>query len=298
MAGLVALWSFWTPPFQAKHRQRWVDDNFHLLSWVLSVQCAAKHFSDLRLVTDSDGARLLADGLGLPFTMVDTSLDRLDHRWQDWWVLGKLRAYSAQDCPFVHIDSDVYLWKALPDSVARADIIVQNPEPAPLTDTTFYKPSRIAESFRSAQSSLPSFIADYMRHSGEVAYNTGIFGGSALDVIHRYSSAAEALATSGEHEAAWRLLPDPFESSVYLEQYVLAAMCAEIGRQRGAGLDIGCLFSSQQEAHNEASAVRLGFTHIIAGAKSSRILKQLVADRVRADYPHLYETARHLALPE
>lgn len=297
MTGLVATWSFWTPPFRARHRHRWVDDQFHLLSWVLSVQCAAKHYAELRLVTDSDGARLLVDGLGLPFTTVDTSLDRLDFCWHAWWVLGKLRAYRSQDRPFVHLDSDVYLWKPLPASVARADIIVQNPEPAPLTDSTFYKPSRIAEAFHTAGCSLPAFITNYMQ-GGSIAYNTGIFGGSALDAIRRYASAAEALATAGGNAAAWRLLPDPFESSVYVEQYVLAAMCAEIGRQRGKALDIGCLFSSQQEAHHEATAARLGFTHLIAGAKSSRILKRLVAERVLADYPQFYETAHHLVWPE
>jgi hypothetical protein len=265
---------------------------------VLSVQCAANHFQDLRLITDSAGARLLAERLELPFTAVSTALDRLDHRRQEWWVLGKLRAYQAQDRPFVHIDSDVYLWRSLPNAVREADIIVQNPEPAPQNDTTFYKPTRIAHAFQSTNCELPGFIRGYMERGGNTAFNTGIFGGSALDIIAYYASAAEALVTNPGNAAAWRLLGDPFENSVYVEQYVLAAACAEIGRQRSARLDIGSLFSSPDEAHQEVAAVRVGYTHLIATAKSSRILKDLVANRVRTDYPTLYERACSLTAPD
>jgi hypothetical protein len=55
------------------HRSRWLDDEFHQVSWALSVTCAAEHFDELLLVTDSEGACQLADQLERPFTSVSPS---------------------------------------------------------------------------------------------------------------------------------------------------------------------------------------------------------------------------------
>jgi hypothetical protein len=291
---LSAVWSFWTPPFEKRHRERWLDEQFHLLSWALSFHCAAAHFSDRRLVTDSAGARLLVDKLGLPFTSVSISLDRIDNAWQDWWVLGKLRAYREQDRPFIHLDSDVYLWNDLPGHLESADIITQNPEPAPLTDVTYYKPTRIAWTLRATGGFLPPFIERYMAGGGDMAFCTGIFGGSALSLIRRYAAEAELLVTNPANAASWRLLDDPFTHSVYVEQYVLAAICAE----KHPGMnppDVRHLFPSREDAFNEAEASRVGFTHLIASAKGSPILKQLVAARMQLECPVLYDRACRLA---
>jgi hypothetical protein len=104
----------------------------HLLSWVLSVCEAVRHYPDTCLVTDTEGARLLVDSLGLPFRHVDLRLDALHPACDDeWWVLGKLTAYAAQTAPFIHLDNDVVLWNALPSAVTAAPVFAQNPENVP-----------------------------------------------------------------------------------------------------------------------------------------------------------------------
>jgi hypothetical protein len=79
------------------------------------------------LVTDDAGARMLVDGLGLQFTRVSTELNALAKHDPDWWNLGKIHAYHLQMEPFVHIDSDVFLWKRLPPRLEHADVFAQNP---------------------------------------------------------------------------------------------------------------------------------------------------------------------------
>jgi hypothetical protein len=76
---------------------------------VLSWQTASQHYPNTCLITDSDGAKILVDQLGLQFASVSTVLDDLANEDPAWWSLGKLYAYSLQQEPFVHIDSDVYL---------------------------------------------------------------------------------------------------------------------------------------------------------------------------------------------
>src|SRR5690349_4701476 len=112
-----AVWSFWTKPFRAYHRHLWTSPLHHLLAWVLSVETARAHYPRTALFTDEEGARLLIDGLKLEFTTVSTELARLQGESPDWWTLGKLWTYRAQSEPFIHIDSDVFLWKRLPPAL-------------------------------------------------------------------------------------------------------------------------------------------------------------------------------------
>jgi len=77
---------------------------------------------------DDEGARILIDGLGLDFLHVSRELNILDKYDPAWPALGKLFAYKLQTAPFVHIDSDVFLWKPLPPEVTSAPVCAQNPE--------------------------------------------------------------------------------------------------------------------------------------------------------------------------
>ena len=72
-----AVWSFWTKPFAGCHGNGWLTSRHHLLSWVLSFEAARKHYPRTALVTDSEGAELLAGKLGLEFTFISTALDGL-----------------------------------------------------------------------------------------------------------------------------------------------------------------------------------------------------------------------------
>jgi hypothetical protein len=291
---LEAVWSFWSPPFAQFHRGRWLDDEFHMLSWVLSVTTVYRHFPKCVLVTDSPGAKLLVDQLQLPFSEVSTSLDRLDPSLRGWWVLGKLRAFQERGQPFIHFDSDVYLWKQLPTDLRRADVLMQNPEPAPVDDMTYYKPTRIARAFDRNGGSLPGFVTSYMESGGGVAFCMGIFGGSALPVIHRYATEAEHLVCNPANAAAWRELNDPLAHSVFVEQYLLAALLSEERRERNRSLNLAHLFASQADAFLDEVAKRAGYTHLIGEAKRRPDLKRLLVERVRAIDPKRFEIISRL----
>src|ERR1017187_9186373 len=112
-----AVWSFWSKPFLAGHGSVWAEPRQHWLSWILSLETAKCHLPETALYTDQVGADLLVDKLGLKFAEVSTVLDVLADEDPRWWALGKLRTYALQTTPFVHIDSDVFLWKPLPDGL-------------------------------------------------------------------------------------------------------------------------------------------------------------------------------------
>lgn len=125
----------------------WPSEKHHLCSWVLSVETARQHYPDTWLVTDDAGARLLVDGLGLQFKRVTTDLNALAQHDPDWWALGKICTYRLQTEPFVHLDSDSFLWKRLPARLEHADVFAEyyySFHPAPQ-----YLPERLEHEFRS-----------------------------------------------------------------------------------------------------------------------------------------------------
>ena len=117
-----SVWSFWTKPFSVERRTSWASELHHWIAWGLSVETARRHYPHTCLVTDDEGARILIDELQLPFTSVTVCLNRLRDADPEWWALGKLEAYRRQREPFVHVDTDVFLWNALPAHVAAAPV--------------------------------------------------------------------------------------------------------------------------------------------------------------------------------
>ncbi len=290
---MKAVWSFWSKPFEATRRGTWLSEKHHLLSWALSLQTASQHYRPTALYTDDAGARLLIDGIGLEFDQVFTSLNALDAYDPGWWATGKLYTYRVQQEPFIHIDSDVYLWQRLPRDLERASLLAQNPEFF-VPNASYYEPQTLEAALENhAATWLPPewqwYRGSHLEQRGE---NCGIFGGQRVDFIRHY--AAQALAFV-EHEAnrrVWRNLERKSNHTVLIEQYLLTA-CIEYHRRIGGGpyrdVEIDYLFTSMDDAFFSNKAIELGYTHLIANAKQDPGIGELLETRVAEDWPALYE---------
>lgn len=288
---IKAVWSFWSKPFAAHRRHSWASERHHLLAWSLSVETARRHYPDTWLITDDAGARLLVGRLGLPFTKVSTELNALADHDPDWWALGKIYAYQLQTEPFVHLDSDVFLWKPLPERLERADVFAQNPEPISAS-TPYYQPERLDQALgETAGGWLPDEWRWYRRMSERRAECCGIFGGNHLDFINRFATASLRLLDEPANRRALRPLPDKRTLMLLIEQYLLSAF-VEYHRAAPAPpsgcVGIEYLFPSIEDAWDPDRAARAGFTHLVAGAKQNRLFADRLEQRVRRDYPEHY----------
>jgi hypothetical protein len=288
---MIAVWSFWSKPFQAVRRSAWLTERHHLMGWVLSLETARCHYPRTALFTDDDGARLLVDTIGLEFDSVSTGLNALAHHDPQWWALGKLWTYRAQDAPFVHIDNDVFLWNRLPEWVETAPVLAQNPEP--FLGESAYKPELIDYFIRTAGSGwLPEEWEWYRQQVGIPRGDCcGIFGGNATDFIRHYANQALRLVEDPRNRRGWAMFGDKSDHMILLEQYLLAA-CVEFHRNQDSpfrDLRIKYLFASIEEAHHAGNAVRLGYTHLIANAKRNEAVATRLEQRVARDYAEHYE---------
>jgi hypothetical protein len=293
-----AVWSFWSEPFERHYWRLWGSVENHLLAWVISVNAASRHYPDTMLVTDSRGKALLVDRLGLRFAQVSTALDRLDGADPGLWMMGKLVAYSLQTVPFVHIDSDAFLWRALPPTLEGAPVLAQHPER--YTDgKAVHSPESLERSFTEAGGALPEEWI-WARSQGPITHaeNCGILGGQRVDFLRHYAQSALALIEAPGNARAWAAIADKWHHNYLIEQFLLSAML-DFHRFHPAspfgGVHARYLFDSWDDALDPHSAQSRGFTHLMAGAKRAPSVMHRIARRVERDWPDYRLRCRVLA---
>jgi hypothetical protein len=260
------------------------------MSWALSVYLAKKQYSDLALVTDTHGAEILVNKMGLPFSDVSLSLDKLKENTKAFWGLGKIVAYAEQERPFIHLDSDIYLWKQLPAYVGQAGLTAQSP------DILFewYRQKEIMAFLQHKRGYIPEPFSWYFNKDKQMAYCCGIVGGNNLDFIQFY--AKNILDILYKNYNLFLEVPesDKFFWWIAIEQYLLAA-CAEYYQDRlGNSLDCKCLFTNPGDPYQWELASELGFTHLISWNKEIDYILWRLEDRVKKDCPVYYERINSL----
>jgi hypothetical protein len=292
---MQAVWSFWSAPYAAFYRGSWARPIDHLLSWVVSVHSVMRHYRDTLLVTDTHGRALLVDRLGLPFTEVSTELDRLSGHDPSWWMLGKLVAYSLQTAPFVHFDSDVFLWNRLPTHLTNAPVLTQNPEHHQRSQ---YGIDEINAALHAGGGHSPVEWqwASQLDHIVRVE-NCGIMGGQDTAFLRHYARAALSIIDAEANQAALRGLPIGFWHNCAVEQFLVAA-CIGFHAARAdsphRGVRVAHLFPSWTEANDVNYAARVGYTHLMGGKRIPAAGQRLAA-RVRHDWPDFYRRCERLA---
>ena len=273
---MQAVWSLWSKPMLLGD-ERWQTRRHHLLSWVVSVNVAKRHYAKTSIVTDREGATLLVDQLQLPFETVDTSLDGVADEHPRIWALGKLVAYSLQRQPFVHLDSDVYLWRELPGELATSPIFAQNAE------DDLWRRGYDPDAVESRIANVPApWNHSRESGSGNWAPCCGILGGTNTSLIRAYAeSALQWIRVSGSN--SWAELETVTEPCIHIEQYYLACF-ADYHRAK-----FTFLFKKPDDSYDLSIARRYGYTHLIGGAKKNpEVLARLEA-RVKRDWPEYYE---------
>ena len=293
-----AVWSFWSKPYFSQKGGKWLSHYHHLLGWGLSLSSAARHYPDTVLITDKPGKSLLVDKLGLPFKEVSTELEQLNQADPGWWALGKLLAYTLQNQPFVHIDTDVFLWKPLPEILLQAPVFAQCPERHPLDE--WRNPQEIAQVFERCHLPLPvewvwsiSRELDYFREEC-----CGIIGGSNTGFIQHYARTALDIILNPRFQPAWRHYPDRTALINRLEQFFLAT-CVDYHRFNPnspyRGVRIHYVFDSWEDAFKPQLSSKAGFTHVLSTSKAHPLVSRRLEQRMQRDDPGYFRQCQKVA---
>lgn len=158
----------------------WLSPQHHLMSWALSCLSLKEHYQDLTLYSDSQAAHILIDKIGLPYSEVVVAYDNFKclpiH-----WALAKVKTYSMQERPFLHVDGDIYLSRPLPKRIEKSRLAAQNRE----YGTSYYK-RMMDRLLACTEIRIPDYLEQGLREESVSSYNMGFFGGKDLDFIQRY----------------------------------------------------------------------------------------------------------------
>ena len=162
----------------------WLRPEYNLMSWALSCLSLRKHYDEVALYTDEQGKHVLIDLLHLPYTEVNVVYD--EHLClPQHWAYAKIKTYSMQTKPFLHVDGDVFLPQPVPEDIINASLIAQNRE----VGTGYYR-SMMDKVLSYPDITLPGYIKEALQDEPLLSYNMGIFGGTNLTFIHQYCQEA------------------------------------------------------------------------------------------------------------
>ena len=185
--------TFWTAGRDPlKYSFGWTHPEYNLMSWALSCLSLREHYDEVALYTDQEGYDVLINKLHLPYTEVNVVYDKnlcLPHHW----AYAKIKTYSMQTKPFIHVDGDVYLPHPISEDIANAPLIAQNRE----IGTAYYK-QMMDKILQEPSVKLPKYLEDSVNEESISSYNMGIFGGSNLTFIKEYCEEAQNLCDTNK----------------------------------------------------------------------------------------------------
>ena len=281
--------TYWSKPSLKKnllhmddrHNGGWISPKDHYLSWALSCLKLTSLYDKVELYTDEFGYHILLDILKLPYTKVHVGLDNSlnsEFLHEDFWTLGKIFCYGIQDEPFIHVDSDIYIWEKFSERLSNSQLLVQNLEIN--HDFYFEVVNLMKENFQ-----LPKWIIPMLNREKIIAANTGIVGGKNFMFFKNYSKIIfEILETNREklHLINKSLL------SITLEQLIMVLL-SEID-----GYEISCLLNPNYGNYYDLTTFHLvskktSYIHAIGSnnKKSIAILFHL-ENRLRIEFPDYY----------
>ena len=261
----------------------WRSAEEHLMGWALSCLSLRRHYVDVVLYTDSAGKELLVDRLGLPYTDVQVVFDDfacLPHHW----ALAKVKTYSMQTEPFLHVDADVFAARPFPARFLQSPLAAQNAE----RGTRYYR-EMTDRMLAHGRFRLPNFVQKRILQESLPSYNMGVFGGCDTAFIRRYSKAVTDFANENH-------LNDIHDSravancNVFVEQIFFAMMAQEEHRS------VVCLIDRVIDDNGYTTGdfcclkdfERRPYFHLIGGHKRNETVCNQMARQLLIHYPEYY----------
>jgi hypothetical protein len=284
--------SLWSKPgtdveFSEKNKCGWSGKKYNYFSWALSCLQLKKYYSEIELVTDQQGEDLLINKLELPYTNTINVLDQINGYHHGLFALGKIYAYGIQTKPFIHVDSDVFIWEKFNDRLEKAPLLCQSKEEGEFYNRYY---SNVFYSMLKSFVFFPNaFDSSITKNNGIQAINAGIIGGINLEFFANFSKKAfEFIDKNIDHIKKI----DVHQSNMIFEQFLFRAL-AEQGEIPIQYLSVGDTFLTDILDFTGVPSKRK-YIHIYSGHKQVSYFLDCLEYRLQRDYPKYYYRIIHL----
>lgn len=279
-----------TSAVEGRNAGGFVSEKHHAMSWALSCLKFKQFYTNVKLYTDKKGLGWLINDLGIPYTDVECSLDSLNHYNPLLWALPKVHVYGLQNEPFIHVDGDVYIWKAFDQAFIKQRLIVQNPE----DDAEYLK--KILAQVVKVFTNIPSYLLDefnYILNFPElgdipnISINAGIFGGNDIEFIKKY--ATESIKFVNDNLAPLNKIDvGPF--NLIFEQLLFKVLAQK------NNIPISCLFEEESRSNIFLSPYyflcvpqKHNFIHLFGPTKRVALQYMQMEARLKYEFPKIHQ---------
>ena len=261
----------------------WPNAEFNLMSWALSCCSLCEHFKEVELYTDKRGYNVLIEKLQLPYTKVHIIYDD-DLCLPQHWAYAKVKTYSMQEEPFLHVDGDMYFPKPISDEILSAQLIAQNRE----IGTVYYR-SMMNRILRHPEIHLPQCISDSLKKQEIASYNMGIFGGHDIAFIRDYCNQSFEFLSSNHMNDPTKIYAR--EVCNILFEQVLFAVLADKEKRFVAtiGRPVCDKGYTSYEFCNLTDYENKNFFHILGGHKGSSAICYALERILLKHYPKYFK---------
>lgn len=264
-----------------KYSFGWVAPEYHLIGWALSCLQLHQLYKNVDLYCNSNGALLLKDKLGLPYSNIYITHDDFDIVNEQLWALPKILTYSLQNEPFLHLDGDVFLFKELPAPLLRNELIAQNIEIA----KEYYLP--VQKELIKYFTYFPNCVTEEFNCTNPIrAVNAGILGGSNIEFIKEYTDLAFKYITRNARHLS-SINAEGF--NVFFEQHLFYSLAKE------KGLPIEFLIKDiivdnryQHLGDFHEVPCKTNYLHLLGAYKKDEFNCRQMAAKLRQLYPEYY----------
>ncbi|GAB5527537.1 MAG: hypothetical protein Roseis2KO_54090 [Roseivirga sp.] len=263
-----------------KLKAGWHTSEYHWMSWALSCLQLLKLYDQVELVTDRLGKQILIDTLGLPYTSVSLALEgELEELPGGLFSLAKIKTYSLQQEPFIHVDGDLFLFQPLPPHVLQSGLISSNPEA-----DLFFNAEAVQE-VTERGFVLPDHLKGLDKEVHLFSSNAGIIGGHDLPFIKAYCDHAFDFIASNE-----ALLKDnvPDGSNFLIEQMSFFYLARKMGKPVTYVSEDPVTEPLYHDFIRVADIPDVPMVHAVGGCKRFPFMLDHLAKRLRLHYPEYY----------
>lgn len=281
--------SFWSQGFRAGQ----INIDF----WKLSLALARKHYKDVHLVTDIKGKELLKQ---LPFKSIRVDLEDLkDINSGKIWSLGKIYTYNkiADEGPFMHLDSDVFLWEKLPEDLLKSQIFAQSldmPLYSDYNNLIFDRAYDLNFLKIISRGQIPQDWQELIISRKIIPiYNVGILGGQNFNFFKKYSEYSLEMVKDKRFK---ELFESEFHHSVYGDAVLANSCCLEqlnlsLFNSKNDNLFISTLLKDMQDSDNRSFKK---YTHLLR-AKNNQTVIDSIRMRVKSE-PYILDIDQSVSL--
>jgi hypothetical protein len=208
---MVGVQTFWLKEGDESW-QFWGSKQNLMVSCSLSYYLLKKHFNKVNLVCNELGKSFMTEELDLKFDQIDIIPLEQSELNEFVWCIYKLYAYSIQNEPFVHIDTDFFMFEKPPKEYLESEIFAQNLE--------INHP--VYNSIRKNALDFGLKLPEYITHSQKpaVALNVGIVGGENLKFFKDFYLLAKSLLEEN-NQLLEKHAEELYFFYLFLEQHIL-----------------------------------------------------------------------------